>query len=250
MKPRRGVLFPVGDDDDLRLAPASLLAMSDAEALAWIQAAAADPAQSVIIEPFSSADPLDYPELLIGPTSPCEEECPTCFCDDGGGDLFLRLAGTPGAAVDLQTHDGCNPACDPGLCDPMVHATNRAHFALLFELEQRWKTALFADGSACGHLPCSPWHDQDRFVEHGDAAGGWHVLFLEYRLAPWPAVAFCLDGRRLAKGGMVEALEGDLARLLSGATPDLRLRVSANVEGNDDCQQVELDWFALQGSMQ
>ncbi len=109
-----------------------------------------------------------------------------------------------------------------------------------------------ADGSACGHLPCSPWEDQTRFVRHQDAGAGWHVLFIEYRPGPAPAVAFCLDGSRLAKGGMAEALAGELADLLAaaGATQPLRLRVSANVEGEDPLQQVEVDWFALQGRMQ
>ncbi len=85
-------------------------------------------------------------------------------------------------------------------------------------------------------------------MSHQDASSGWHVLFIEYRFEPAPSVAICLDGLRLAKGGMPEALAG-LTDLLAGATRPLRLRMSANVEADDPLQKVEVDWFALQGVM-
>ncbi len=164
----------------------------------------------------------------------------------------------------------CNPP-PPAVCDgdpPIPESckgkeTHEAHFAVLLDFDEPLQVAVFADGSPCGHLDCSPFTDE--FVPQCgkdstfpncecDNAGSdchltpeWHLLFAEIDpLAP--AVRFCLDGEELLTG-TTSGVIGELADDLAAATYPVRVRAVANSETPGEDEVLEVDWFVVQGLM-
>ncbi|MCG8458680.1 MAG: hypothetical protein MI919_20565 [Holophagales bacterium] len=146
-----------------------------------------------------------------------------------------------------QCDDGPPASCTPDL------ATDLAHFGLLLDLDLNPSAipkvtsfaGIFADGSACGHLPCSPWEAAFQAQSPDFDPDLWHLLLIEYRPDADVGATFCFDGGELVTDPLSTVLSSLLPALTS-STRTLRLRVSANREaGATEDQRIEVDWFAF-----
>ena len=120
---------------------------------------------------------------------------------------FLGVDSGTSCYTDCESARQGGNQCDsgpPASCIPDL-ATHVAHFGLLLDLDQdplaipplTSFAGLFADGSPCGHLPCSPWGAAFQSQSSDFDPSLWHLLLIEYRPDVDVGITACLDGIEL-----------------------------------------------------
>ena len=160
------------------------------------------------------------------------------------------LGGFAGADTTSACWAQCDEARASGLgyseatSSCVLYGTNGAHYALLLDLDTSPTVAHFADGSACGHLPASPFGEGSFTPLEAELTRDTdHLLYIA--VGPEDAaspVTVCLDGEPLGVGG----LPAETMEALWKAEEGLTFRATANVD-SDDRVQLELDWVVQAG---